>query len=638
MAAPSPELAFLLLAARAAVDPPAGEQLAAFDMALDAPLLLSLAAVHRLTPLALQSLMALPGVEPSKDHLAARMSGIAVRNLTAVSEMRKALAVLQERAIPAAMDATPGAVLMISGATSYELRASIAIRADDSAAVRETLLGSGYGDATYHGAPVFVSQARPGARILVGTAAPGALERAEDFQIAGGTIRTLTAADLLLAICARASAAGWPRLDEVLAAAMLFRHVHDRQGLVDRARAAALEPALFSAALLARDILCVQTPVAAETERDEAMCRAAAGARQRLLDLGPRASSHALRSPRAGGREIWIAGFPSPYGGADTELDHLIDLLRDHGVDVHLVPMYGAHPMARQSAETRGCQIHEYRDDVFRDKIVVSFCNGEFLAALPAIMTAGRPAYVLWFNCMTWLFDREKEAHARGWIDAFGFQSQYQRHALTPLLEPIGPVRTFPYCPYFNAGSVTWSYRAWQGSYRLGRISRDDAAKFASDTWRIFDRVLVPQHLSKQVYILGLGPNGAGKIGPAPPGLDCQVWGAGGVAAADFYRTIDTMIHKTGGSRENYSRVLLEAYAYGVVPIVEKDYGFPEIVVHGETGFMTSDSDEMSYYASMLARNPREHRRLAENGRRHLEEHLAHPDSCWRGWQEFFDW
>ncbi|CAJ0858052.1 hypothetical protein AMST5_01081 [freshwater sediment metagenome] len=43
-------------------------------------------------------------------------------------------------------------------------------------------------------------------------------------------------------------------------------------------------------------------------------------------------------------REIWVAGYPSVYGGADTELDHNIDLWRRFGIEVHLVPMPDADP------------------------------------------------------------------------------------------------------------------------------------------------------------------------------------------------------------------------------------------------------------------------------------------------------
>ena len=336
-------------------------------------------------------------------------------------------------------------------------------------------------------------------------------------------------------------------------------------------------------------------------------------------------------------REIWVAGFPSSYGGADTELDHQIDLWRAFGLEVHLVPMFGAEPEMVESVVARGCHVHDYRDDIFADRVVVSFCNGEFLQHLPAIAAAGRPRCTVWFNCMTWLFETEKELHRRGLIDCFGFVSDFQKDMLVPQLESIAPVRLFDYRPHFNTARVEWRYREWDGTYRMGRISRDDEHKFSADTWRIFDRVLVPAGLQKKVYVLGFGPNAERRIGSAPPSLDWQTWAPNGISATAFYRTIDTMVHKTGGSRESYCRVLVEAYAHGVVPVVENDYAFPDLVVHGETGFMSSDSDEMSFYASWLAMNPAEHRRMAENGRRHLERTLSDPETCWRAWSALLD-
>lgn len=331
--------------------------------------------------------------------------------------------------------------------------------------------------------------------------------------------------------------------------------------------------------------------------------------------------------------DIWVAGFPSSYGGADTELDHLIDLLAGNGCRVHLTPMFGVELSMQRSVLERGCSIHEYCPEVFKDKVVISFCNGEFLSRLPEIMAHGRPRAVVWFNCMTYLFEPERRAHELGWIDYFGFVSEYQEGILGPQLDAIRKYRSFAYRPFFNTRRVEWRYREWQGTYRVGRISRDDGNRFAADTWRIFDRILVPGSLRKKIYILGYGNNAAAKIGPAPPGLDWQTWYPNEIPATEFYRTIDTMLHKTGGSRESYCRVLIEAYAHGVVPIVEADFAFPELVVHGETGFTGFDSDELSYFASYLAMNPREHRRVAENGRAHVEK-LVDPDACWKAWAE----
>src|SRR6266545_1454483 len=99
--------------------------------------------------------------------------------------------------------------------------------------------------------------------------------------------------------------------------------------------------------------------------------------------------------------EIWIAGYPSPFGGADTELDHNIDLWLGQGMAVHLVPMFGCDPASRRRCDERGCITHDYHPRIFKDKLVVSFCNGEFLRLLPEIHALGKPAVTVWFNCMT---------------------------------------------------------------------------------------------------------------------------------------------------------------------------------------------------------------------------------------------
>jgi hypothetical protein len=338
-------------------------------------------------------------------------------------------------------------------------------------------------------------------------------------------------------------------------------------------------------------------------------------------------------------KEIYVAGYPSFYGGADTELDHNIDLWLAKGVDVHLVPMFGEDANMRKACDIRGCCTHQYEPGIFKDKIVASWCNGSFLAELPAIMERGKPAQVIWFNCMCWTFDKEIEAHKNGWIDLFGFVSNYQRSMLTPKLAAHRPVQALEgYRPYFNPESLTqrlrFSYRPPRDWFAMGRVSRDDGAKYSADMWRIFDKVCAP--VPTKTFVLGYGPNAHWKTGSAPPGLDWQTWLPGAIPVSEFYERLHVLIHKTGGSLESYGRIVPEAYASGVPLIVEDDYAFPDLVIDGETGFRCKSSDEMSFRASQLAFDEARRQKMAAAGREFLIGELSGADKCWSAWEKLW--
>jgi glycosyltransferase involved in cell wall biosynthesis len=342
---------------------------------------------------------------------------------------------------------------------------------------------------------------------------------------------------------------------------------------------------------------------------------------------------------RSFGAEIWVSGFPSAYGGADTELDHLIDLWRAYRVDVHLVPNHAPDANHLSDVMARGCLVHAYHPGIFADRVVVSFCNGEFLERLPAIVAAGRPACVVWANCMTWNFPREIEAHQAGLIDVFVFQSEYQRSMIAPALEAIRPIRDLTdYRPFFNTHNamqrLKFSYRepAKDGYFGLGRVSRDDANKYPPDMWKIFAQVVSP--LPTKTFILGFGPNAIERCGSRPPceWLDWMTWSPSAIEPADLYRRIHVLIHKTGGSRENWPRTVLESMATGVAVIAEADWALPQMIENEVTGFLCRSSEEMSFRASQLAFDePLRHQMVHVAYASFLQEH-ANPERSFAAW------
>lgn len=334
-------------------------------------------------------------------------------------------------------------------------------------------------------------------------------------------------------------------------------------------------------------------------------------------------------------KEIWIGGFPSSVGGADTELLHNIDLWHQKGVSINLVPMFGYDDKTRRYVESIGCSIHEYNPKIFKNKIVVSYCNGNFLDKLEEIVDKGKPKAVIWFNCMTWTFQKEKEAHSKGWIDYFGFVSNYQRSFLLPQLDSINKTKILEgYIPYFNPKNIHqnigFRYIKPTEYFGVGRISRDDPSKFSDDMWDIFYKVNTPK--IKKTFILGYTDKVEEKTGSPPPKLDWMYWSPGAITISELHDKIHCIIHKTGGSRESYCRIVPEAYAFGTPIITEKNYAFPELVINGETGFLCETSDEMSYRASELAFNEEKRKKIIYNAYNYLINNISNIEKCWTTW------
>ncbi len=281
-------------------------------------------------------------------------------------------------------------------------------------------------------------------------------------------------------------------------------------------------------------------------------------------------------------------------------------------------------PYVRAELTARGAITHAYRPDIFAGKVVASYCNPVFLERLTEIYDAGRPRCVVWANCMTWTFPAELECHRQGLIDLFVFHTRYQRRWLLPELMAVRPcvVELANYRPFFSLQRWNATQRCASpvsaGYYGVGRISRDDASKFPPDLWRTFSRVRSPRPV--KCFVLGWGPNAERKCGRPPDSfsLEWMLWAPAAVSSQYLLGRVHTMLHQTGGSRENWPRVAFEAWASGVVILAEHDFAWPELIDDGETGILCGSSDEFAERASELAFNEHKRQQIAHRARLQL--------------------
>lgn len=330
--------------------------------------------------------------------------------------------------------------------------------------------------------------------------------------------------------------------------------------------------------------------------------------------------------------EICVIGYPSRVGGADTELDHQIRVWQALGIRVHLVHTGPLDDNLRAlRMEERGCSIHEPRDwSACRGRHVISYCNGEFLKHLEDIRRYARTTTFV--NCMCWLFDAEKEAHRKGLIDCFLYQTDHARERVQAELRSINDTfRWMKVRPYFHLEDFPYVADRPEERFRFARISRDDPAKFHPSQLWVYESMVAP--VLKEGVILGLSDRIREKIGNEPNWI--RGLPAGAAPVQDVYRKAHCII-QMAETYENLPRVGFEAMASGCVLIVDDRGGWREQVLHGQTGFLCKNEREFVYYASRAAFERTERLQMAERARAWLESGWG-MESTQRGWSEYFE-
>jgi hypothetical protein len=106
---------------------------------------------------------------------------------------------------------------------------------------------------------------------------------------------------------------------------------------------------------------------------------------------------------------IFVAGYPSDIGGANTELWHTVKLWRRFGLDVTLLPTWEAPLEWKHRLDAIGCRTvalsppgtgGAFLDGVpgLAGSIVVSMCNTRFLAVAEQFRARG--CRIVWLGCM----------------------------------------------------------------------------------------------------------------------------------------------------------------------------------------------------------------------------------------------
>jgi hypothetical protein len=338
---------------------------------------------------------------------------------------------------------------------------------------------------------------------------------------------------------------------------------------------------------------------------------------------------------------VFFLGYPGAMGGANTECWHTAKLWRRAGIDVTFVPTWGRDEHWQQRLAAIGCPtvVVGNADNLvgvpgLPGAVVVAMCNSHVMNARGVLKDLG--CRLVWVNCMTFLFDNEIAAFRRhGPAEAYVFQSEFQRAELEKVLPGFG------YSPamgrvirgaldFDEIGFCPRPHRRGEEFY-IGKLARPDLDKWSSNHWHVLDRV---PYAARRALAMGWTLSLVHKCG-VPPGW-AETFAPQQLAVGDFLGRCHALVGLNGGARENWPRVGLEAMAAGVPLICQDLWGWKEMIVDGETGFLASNDEEMAYRLAQLAYDEPLRLRMLRAAWRHVED-LADPGRIGREWRELFE-
>ena len=332
-------------------------------------------------------------------------------------------------------------------------------------------------------------------------------------------------------------------------------------------------------------------------------------------------------------KDLAIIGQPGYVGGANTELAHQIICWQEMGINIHIMPSNRNLPdEKKQPWVDMGCNyLQAGKWAQLRDLHCISFCNKSFLQNIRMVKVYAKK--VMWVNCMTWAFRREKEMQAEGLIDFHLYQTQHAKKRIQLELSRLGkPYRDIMFSPYFHQEDFPFIQSRPMDCFRFGRISRDDAAKFHPLQFEIYNSMKSPRE--KEAYVLGWGESPDRKIiGERHKWI--KLLKPNQITQNEFYGLCECVIMATS-TFENLPRVGFESMASGSILVVDDKGGWRNQVEDGVTGFLCKDTNDFIKKSTILAHDDELRNTMRINAKAKLEKEWGMERSI-KSWTKVFE-
>lgn len=325
-------------------------------------------------------------------------------------------------------------------------------------------------------------------------------------------------------------------------------------------------------------------------------------------------------------KHLYIFGWPSYLGGADTKLHHLLDLLHND-YKITVIPNY--HQQLSQKEWTTFMDNHGITYGTKESILYVpnspalSLCNQYFIEKNIDKFCKTKNLKVIWSSEMMWHFKDELTHIEQKLIDKVLYVSDIQKSKMNyPDTLPSHMTGNYinpEYFPYKKRNNEIFT---------IGRMSRPDPDKYPENFPVYYSQLNIP-HVKYR--IMGWSDKLTEKYKWFTFDNKWDLLEPNKETQLDFLYSLDVFLYPLGHKFiESWGRSTVEAMLTGCIPIVQSGHHLDNLIIHGQTGFIIDDyidlqniMNKLYYdktYKDMISLQCHEH---AKNVLCNREEHIA---------------
>ena len=331
---------------------------------------------------------------------------------------------------------------------------------------------------------------------------------------------------------------------------------------------------------------------------------------------------------------VYIFGWPSFVGGADTKLADLIRLLH---ADFNLTLVPNHCGLLEQEHWCNFLKQHGVRiqmADELKSRLegyALALSNQSFFAYGYALRAKEKGLMVIWSSEMMWHHDQESEALKQGLIDKVLYVSDIQKAALQHAYEGLPSVMTgnfidpalFPFKP------------KTEGRFTIGRLSRAALEKYPEDFPVFYERLLLPE---SRFRVMAWDKQLASKYRWHDFDDRWDLLPAEAEDQVSFLHSLDLFVYPLGHRfTESWGRSTVEAMLAGAVTVVPQGHNFPNLVLNGETGFICDGFEDFRERCQYLLGRPDQRLTMARAAREFAVHNLCDRATHLAIWKEVFN-